>query len=130
MILVDTSAWIDFFRGREPVASAVDTALDLDEAALCGPVVSELRRGLRTPRERRRVLPVLSGCHLLAQPSALWEEAGDLGYALARKGATVKTLDLLIAAYALSHGVPILTTDRDFVRIRAAGIPLTLTRAG
>ena len=24
MILVDTSAWIEFFRGRDPFASAVD----------------------------------------------------------------------------------------------------------
>ena len=82
MILVDTSAWIDFFRGREPIASIVDSALDSDDVALCGPVLTELHRGLRTPRERKRVLPLLTACHLLEQPPALWEEAGDLGYAL------------------------------------------------
>jgi tRNA(fMet)-specific endonuclease VapC len=130
LILVDTSAWIDFFRGREPIASIVDSALDSDDVALCGPVLTELHRGLRTPRERKRVLPLLTACHLLEQPPALWEEAGDLGYALARKGASVKTLDLLIAAYALSHSIQILTTDRDFARMRQAGIPLALTSAG
>ena len=127
MILVDTSAWIDFFRGASPVASAVDRALESDEVALCGPVLTELRRGLRSPAERRRVLPLLSGCHLLDPPPALWEEAGDLGYALARRGTSVKTLDLLIAAYALSHSVPLLTTDGDFARMRRAGIPLELS---
>src|SRR5262249_30896420 len=113
-----------FFRGREPIASIVDSALDSDEVALCGPVLTELRRSLRTLRERKRVLPLLTACHLLEQPPALWEEAGDLGYALARKGANVKTQDLLIAAYALSHGIQIRTTDRAFARIRQAGIPV------
>jgi predicted nucleic acid-binding protein len=127
LILVDTSAWIEFFRGLDPVASTVDRALESDEVALCGPVLTELRRGLRMSAERRRVLPLLSGCHLLDQPPALWEEAGDLGYALARRGASVKTLDLLIAAYALSHSVPLLTTDADFERMRRAGIPLDLS---
>jgi len=127
LILVDTSAWIAFFRGSDPVASSVDRALEFDEVALCGPVLTELRRGLRTPAERRRVLPLLSGCHLLDQPPALWEEAGDLGYALARRGTSVKTLDLLIAAYALSYSMPLLTTDGDFARMRRAGIPLDLS---
>ncbi|MCC6639884.1 MAG: PIN domain-containing protein [Deltaproteobacteria bacterium] len=131
MILVDTSAWIEFFRGSEPVASTVDRALESDEVALCGPVLTELRRSLRTPAERRRVLPLFSGCHLLEQPPALWEEAGDLGFALARRGASVKTLDLLIAVYALSHSVSLLTIDADFARMRRAGIPLDLSpRAG
>jgi hypothetical protein len=126
MILVDTSAWIDFFRGRDPLASAVDQAIELDEAAVCGPVLTELRRGLRSPRDRRGVLPLLSGCHLLEQPEALWEEAGDLGFALARKGSTVKTVDLLIAAYAIAHGVAVLTGDGDFERIRRADVGLFL----
>jgi tRNA(fMet)-specific endonuclease VapC len=52
MILVDTSAWIEFFRGRDPVASLVDSAIEHNEAALCGPIVTELRRGLRTRKER------------------------------------------------------------------------------
>jgi hypothetical protein len=124
LILVDTSAWIDFFRGRQPLADRVDDLLADNEVALCGPVVTELRRGLRSTAERRRLIPLLDGCHQLAQPEWLWEEAGELGFALARKGVTVKTLDLLIAIWALGHGVPLLATDADFDAMRAAGIPL------
>jgi tRNA(fMet)-specific endonuclease VapC len=128
MILVDTSAWIEFFRGREPVAGTVDRLLESNEVALCGPVITELRRGLR-PSERAKVMPLLAACHLLEQPAALWEEAGELGASLGRRGATLKSLDLLIATYALSHTVPLLSTDRDFLALKAAGIPLTLLRA-
>jgi predicted nucleic acid-binding protein len=126
MILVDTSAWVDFFRGREPMAETVDSLLERDQVAICGPVLTELRRGLRGARERAQVLPLLDACHVLEQPAQLWDEAGDLGFTLARKGATVKTLDLLIAVYALNHGVPLLTTDSDFSAMRKAGVPLVL----
>jgi predicted nucleic acid-binding protein len=126
VILVDTSAWVDFFRGRGRLCDRVDQALDADEAALCGPVITELRRGLQSTRERTRVLSSLAGCHLLSRPSDLWEEAGDLGFLLRRKGTTVRSLDLLIATYALAHGVPILSDDSDFRLMQRAGLAVQL----
>jgi len=126
MILIDTSAWIDFFRGRDPVAEAVDHALAVNDAALCGPIETELRRGLSNERERKKVLPLLDACHVLSQPAELWAEAGDLGFALRRRGVSPKTLDLLIATYALSHSATLLTTDKDFRAMQEAGIPLVL----
>ena len=108
------------------MSEAVDRLLDSDEAALCGPILTELRRGLRSPADRTQVLPLLAGCHLLEQPAALWDEAGDLGYFLGRKGAAVKSLDLLIATYALGHGVAILTGDVDFRAMQRAGVRLLL----
>lgn len=126
MILVDTSAWIEFFRGRGSLADDVDRALEDGEAALCGPVEAEIRRGLRSRAERAKVLLHLGGCALLAQPDRLWTEAGELGFGLRRRGLTVRTMDLLIACYALAHRVPILTSDHDFSLIRSAGIPLLL----
>lgn len=125
MILIDTSAWISFFRGKGVLASKVDALIEADEAALCGPVLTELRRGLRST-ERRRVLPALAGCHELAQPDELWTKAGELGFSLARRGATVKTLDLLIATYALHHRVALLTEDSDFKRIATSEPSLRL----
>jgi predicted nucleic acid-binding protein len=126
MILIDTSAWIAFFRGRDPVASLVDEAIANNEAALCGPVATELRRGLLNRRERNKVLPLLDACHALAQPEQLWTEAGELGFALRKRGVTCKTIDLLIATYALSHSVLMLTTDTDFAMMRKAGVALQL----
>jgi len=43
---------------------------------------------------------------------------------LARKSITVRSLDLLIATYALFHRVPILTLDSDFRLIARAGVGL------
>jgi predicted nucleic acid-binding protein len=85
VILVDTSAWVEFFRGRGGLAARVD----------------ELLRDI-------------------------WTEAGDLGYFLARRGRSARTLDLLIATHALAHSVPLLTRDSDFEGMRGAGVPLVL----
>jgi tRNA(fMet)-specific endonuclease VapC len=129
MILIDTSAWIDFFRGRDPGAGAVDDALATNDAALCGPIEAELRRGLSSEKERKAVLPLFDACHLLSQPANLWQEAGDLGFALRRRGVTAATVDLLIAVYALSHSATVLAVDRDFKAMQKAGVPLVLTLA-
>ena len=75
------------------------------------------------------MLPLLAGCHLLGQPDRLWQEAGELGYALRRRGATVKSLDLLIATYALGHGIAILSGDADFTIMRRVGTGLLLLDA-
>ena len=87
MILIDTSAWIAFFRGiRSSATDAVDRALQDGSAALAGPIVTELRRGVRSKAERGTLILHLQGCPVLPQPENLWEEAGDLGFALARHG--------------------------------------------
>ena len=126
MILVDTSAWIDFFRGTAPLAGRVDELLAQNELAICGPIRTELSRGFHSAAERRRVLPLLEGCHSLEQPAFLWEEAGELGFLLGRKGRRVRSMDLLIATYALSHSVSLLSRDADFGHMLRLGIPLQL----
>jgi predicted nucleic acid-binding protein len=63
---------------------------------------------------------------MLDQPVRLWEEAGEIGWYLGHRGAAVKSLDLLIAAYALAHDVPILIADRDVALMRRVGLGLVL----
>lgn len=126
MILVDASAWIDFFRGRKPFCDIVENLLDSNEVAICGPVETEIRRGLISEKDKTFILSLMEGCNTLEQPSDLWREAGELGRLLGKKGTTVKSFDLLISVYVLSHEVKLLTKDKDFDLIQKAGIPLLL----
>lgn len=125
MILIDTSAWIDFFRGKDPISDMVEVSLKNNTAAICGPIFTELVRGFRSQKEKNQILPLFTGCHFLDQPDSLWEDAGQCGYQLKRKGANVKSMDLLIACYALAHGVPILTSDKDFFLMKKSGMSIT-----
>jgi predicted nucleic acid-binding protein len=125
MTLVDTSSWIALFRGDGDAGERVKRLLLDGEPTLCGPVFTELSRGLRGS-DRQHVLSLLAACKLLPQPAQLWSHAGELGRQLRTKGVTAKTLDLLIATYALTHRCELLTVDGDFVQMRDVGIPLRL----
>jgi len=126
MILVDTSAWIEFFKGKSKTADLVEDLIDENQIALCGPVITEIARGFGSKNERNLVLNLFSACHLLAQPVELWREAGEMGAFLRRNGHTVKTMDLLIAAYVVAYGVQLLTLDSDFKLMKESGLPIIL----
>ena len=46
-VLIDTSAWIAFFREHEPLAAWVDAALAEGTAAVCGMIEPEVLQNVR-----------------------------------------------------------------------------------
>jgi predicted nucleic acid-binding protein len=113
-VMVDTSAWIEGFRGRsETVLDVLRTLLAEDRVLTCGPVCCEIRRGLR-PHERTRVLPLLAAVPRLAFEDVDWDEAGILDADLRSQGVTIPPFDLLIARVCLRENVPLYTFDDHF----------------
>jgi len=112
-VLVDTSAWVAFFRGSLPGSTEVRTLVTEDRALRCGPVELELRRGLRR-HEAAAVLGVWSAVRPLPIEAIDFTSAGDLLRDLAEAGRTLPSMAGLIAALALRHDVPLLTLDRHF----------------
>lgn len=112
-VLVDTSAWIAFFRGSEPGATAVAGLIDDRRALRCGPVELELRRGLRGS-EARDVLSLWTGLDNLETDGLDFTSAGDLLRDLRARGVTIPSIDGLIAALSLRHAVPLLAFDHHF----------------
>ena len=112
-VLIDTSAWVAFFRGVDPGCTEVRALVADDRALRCGPVELELRRGLRR-REAATVFAVWSAVPALPVESIDFARAGDLLRELAEGGRTLPSMDGLIAATALRHDVPLLTLDHHF----------------
>jgi predicted nucleic acid-binding protein len=112
-VLVDTSAWIDFFRGREPRRSEVDGLIARESALRCGPVELELRHGLRRS-EAGRVIGLWRGLRAIPTDELDYASAGDLLRELREQGIALPSMDALIATLALRHDVPLLTNDRHF----------------
>lgn len=118
MILVDTSAWIEFLRAtgsaaHERVADAVGRDEDL---ATVGIVVLELLAGARDDRHARDLRRLLDRCHFLPleEPSD-YEAAAGLYRLCRRAGSAVRRLpDCLIAAVAIRSGTALLHQDGDF----------------
>ena len=115
MILLDTSAWIEFFRNTgSPVCRRVDELLAY-VVATCDPVRMEVLAGARSDSHLRDLRGLLARATSLDVTSAHYELASTLYRSARQQGLTVRRLnDCLIAAVAIAHGVPILHADRDF----------------
>ena len=114
-VLVDTSAWIDFFCGRQnPQTDAVQFLLQLGHARLCGPVKAELLQGVKTKKEQQQLDVVFSAVESLGTHEQDWEVAGNQLRTLRSSGITLPLTDALIAAIAIRHKAQVLTLDHHF----------------
>lgn len=115
-ILVDTSAWIEFFRadGDPRYRTAIAQLLDDNEAVLCGLIFAELLKGARTEREYRALEDRLATLLYFDTPETLWKRVGRHASLLLQKGIQVPMPDLLIATIAIENGAPLLQKDRHF----------------
>ncbi len=117
MILVDTSVWIDFFRGIEsPQADRLEQGIrDREDLALCGIVLTETLQGIRDDNQYLLVKAYLRPLILLPMDERIFVLAAEVYRQLRGQGLTIrKTNDCIIAATAIAHGVPLLHNDRDF----------------
>ena len=115
MILIDSSAWIEFLRDTGSTAcNRVDELLGT-EIAVCDPVWMEVLAGARDDRHLTDLRGLLAGGTLLATESVDYEEAAALYRICRRRGETPrKLIDCLIAAIAIRSDVLVLHADSDF----------------
>lgn len=115
MILVDTSAWIEFLRDTaSPICDEVDRLLAA-EVALCDPVRMEVLAGARDENHLRQLRGLLARATILPTGPADYEAAAALYRICRRQGETVrKLIDCLIAAVAIREEAPVLHADTDF----------------
>ena len=115
MILVDTSAWIEFLRNTgSPVCARVDELLT-DEIAVCEAVRMEVLAGARDESHLLSLRRLLARATILPTRATDYEDAAALYRGCRRQGETVrKLIDCLIASVAIRAGVPVLHNDRDF----------------
>ena len=115
MILVDTSAWVEFLRDTgSPVCRTVDDLLAGD-LATCDPVRMEVLAGARDEVHLDRLRRLLARTVHLPTLPADYEQAAALYRACRHGGETVRRLmDCLIAAVGIREDVAILHADADF----------------
>jgi len=119
VILVDTSVWIDFVRGRETDAVArLRVALDRGVVAALTPFIyQEILQGADSERSFRQLREFFGSQTFLhpRDPVDSHAEAARLYIECRRKGVTVRSaVDCLVAQTAIEHGVALLHDDRDF----------------
>lgn len=115
MILVDTSAWVEFLRDTgSPVCVRVDHLLG-EAIATCDPVRMEVLAGARDGVHLDHLRRLLARATTLGVEPSDYEMAAVLSRGCRRSGETVsKLIDCLIAAVAIRANVPVLHADSDF----------------
>ncbi len=132
-ILVDTSVWIDFFKGVDsPGSMYLKSNLDISLIATCPTVIQEVLQGASNDAQFKKLknfflnllhLPANSGVDIAIQAAVLYRE-------LRKAGVTIrKPNDCLIACYAINHDIQLLHNDRDFgmiskyINLKAVPLP-------
>ena len=114
-VLIDTSAWIDFFRDSSgATGDMVAELIRLDRAYLTGPVMAELLHGADGKRETTQLDDVFATIPILDVSREDWVTTGTVLHALRKKGVTVPLTDALIASVAQRNKMAVLTLDKHF----------------
>jgi predicted nucleic acid-binding protein len=126
VILVDTSAWVEFLRDTGSRACVRVDELLAGEIATCHPIRMEVLAGARDERHLRDLRGLLARARILPTRPADYEDAAALYRACRRRGETVrKLMDCLIAVHAIRENIPLLHADADFdVLARHTGLLL------
>jgi predicted nucleic acid-binding protein len=117
LILVDSSVWIDYFRGTVTRQTEIlDGLLGQQPLAIGDLILTEVLQAFDNQRdfnEARKMLTSLKVVELGGQQIAI--QAAINFRALRRLGVTVrKTIDTVIATRCIEGGYELLHSDRDF----------------
>jgi predicted nucleic acid-binding protein len=117
MILVDTSIWVELLAGKPRCAVREE---DLLRFVTCGPVVQEVLQGLRPGLQSDAFRTALLAIPVLSDPIPLrlFVSAAEIYRQGRKRGLTIRSsVDCLIAAIAIDHGIAVWHRDRDFSAI-------------
>lgn len=123
MIVVDTSVWIDFFRGKSSIQRHILHKLieEEEEIALTEIILAEILQGIKKDRDYKKIKTFLLDFPV-HRPQGLetYLKAAQIFRNCRKKGKTIrKTVDCIIAAICIERDQVLLHNDNDFDRIEA-----------
>jgi len=119
MILIDTSAWIASFKktGNHELKEFMRQSIVSGVGVTSPVIILELLQGCRSVGERDALKIKLESLDILSIIFSVWEQAYELGFSLRRKGLTIPTVDLIIAALAIENKSLLLHHDEHYEMI-------------
>jgi len=124
MILIDTSAWIEYLRATGSAAAIEVRRLlstEADRVVMCEPVAMEILSGAVDDDKHAKLERLVNGLpSLKIDDSVDFRSAAAIYRAVRRGGHTIRSInDCLIAALSIRHGGSIIHRDADLEVIAA-----------
>lgn len=117
MVIVDTTVWVDFFRGTENAETTwLNIQLDQQRLGLTDLILSEVLQGIPDDSSFAKVERYLRRFETFETGGVELARAAAHNFRLLRKkGYTVRrTIDCWIATFCIREGHTLLHRDRDF----------------
>jgi predicted nucleic acid-binding protein len=118
MIMIDTTVWVDYFRGVRSSEHLALERLIREGRMICVTdiIQTEILQGIRSDEEHANTRHFLKRLPCLtARAPATFLHAADLYRRCRKRGVTIRsTVDCLIAAVCLETRTPLLHHDADF----------------
>jgi predicted nucleic acid-binding protein len=116
-VVIDSNVYIDLMRAKRDVVSVLYRWAGHRDLVLCGIIRLEVLRGIKQLKARQSVASLMDVMINVPTDNRLWGEATDLAWRLDRKGITLPSADLVIAASAMRLGAAVMTSDGHFRKI-------------
>lgn len=117
MVLVDTSVWIDYFRGiQSEKANKLDYLFDTERIVTGDLIIAELMQGFCTKSQINAAHQIIMQLEYfdLAGKNIAFKAAENYRF-LRSHGITIrKTIDIIIGTFCIENGIRLLHNDRDF----------------
>jgi len=118
-VLIDTSVWIDYFKGKDgPFAEKVNKALTSSVVCVPKVVIAELIQGAKSEKEIAVIGEFFDAFNIIDQTEDTWKIAGELSFSMKRKCLTISLVDCYIAVIADKNRCRIFTLDEHFKKIK------------
>jgi hypothetical protein len=117
VVIVDTTVWIDYFRGiSNPETDWLDAELDRQRLGLTDIILCEVLQGVRDEAEATNVERQLLKLEVFETSGVDLSREAARNYRILRsRGHTArKTIDCLIATFCIREQHSLLHRDRDF----------------
>ena len=117
MIVADTSAWIDYFRGVDAShTDSLDDAIASNRIIIGDLIITELLQGFRNDKDydsAKKLIKKLEYRNLAGKDVAY--QASQNYRTLRSYGVTVrKTIDVIIGTFCIENKLELIHNDRDF----------------
>jgi tRNA(fMet)-specific endonuclease VapC len=116
-LIVDTSVWVEFFRGV--TLPGLEDALRAGLVILAPIIGAELLSAPLSKVERRSLAAFVEDLPLHPTPLAHWQAVGALRARLAKKGLSLSTPDAHVAACAIEADALLWSRDAIFRKMAA-----------